>query len=372
MRPKGVWANIVIVTAGSGNELAKKVNVVDQPNKSDWTALYQAAITFKETAPWKWIGNEDLFAVENPDNAEMGYCSILGAGGEEFGLGMFLGEDGYHRYIKVISEEVDPENPENLEESIMARSISMLLVDRNTLQKEDHEVIRSLGLRFHGRKAWPFFRAQCPGYVPWFLEKGEARFLTAVLDQALTVANEVRSGTLDWSLQRANLVLTRYYRDGRWLEEWRKAPAPSQKREERADSIDAVKEVELHLFANQAAKVNESWELDIFVLPIPIGSQSERPYFPICFLVVERNLGLVLDTNLTKPWLTILEKQDEVIQMLRKVNRIPNEIRVKSNKVRRIVEPITSILGIKLRLRSLPMLEQVKASLHKHLSGRYT
>jgi len=344
---------------------------MNQPNKSEWVALYQAAIMFKEAAPWEWMGNGDLFAVENPDNAEMGYCSILGAGGEEFGLGMFLGEDGYHRYIKVISEEVDPENPEDLEESIMARSISMLLVDRNTLQKEDHEVIRSLGIRFRGRKAWPFFRTQWPGYVPWFLEKGEARFLSAALDQALTVANEVRSGTLDWPLQRENLVLTRYYRDGRWLEEWRKAPAPSQKREEHADSIDAVKEAELHLFSNRASKVNESWELDIFMLPVPIGTVSERPYFPSCFLVVERKLGLVLGANLTKPWLTTAEKQDEVIRILKKVNQIPSEIRVKSNKVRRIVEPITSILGIKLQVRSLPMLEQAKASLHKHLSGRY-
>ena len=101
-----------------------------------------------------------------------------------------------------------------------------------------------------------------------------------------------------------------------------------------------------------------------------IGLRSERPHFPLCFLAVETKLGLVLDTNLTEPWLTFSEKQGEVIQILRKAKQLPREIRVKSDKVRRIVEPITSILGIKLQVASLPMLEQAKASLDEHLSGR--
>lgn len=340
-----------------------------EPNKGDWSSLYEAAVAFQQVAPWEWMGNEDLFAVENPDNHEMGYCSILGSGGIEFGLGMLVGDDGYDRYIRLISGEIEPED---LEESIMMRGISMLFVDRDVLQKEDREVIRALGLRFRGRNAWPFFRSRRPGYVPWFLEKSEARFFAAVLHQALAVANDVRNGKLNfWAPERENLVLTRCYRGGNWLGEWRKAPAPRKKEEEPAESIDTVKAAELHLFSNQASKVSEVWELDIFILPIPIGSESKRPYFPSCFLIVERNLGLVLDTSLTKPWLTTAEKQDEVTQLLRRVNRIPAEIRVKSNKVRRTVEPITSILGIKLRVSSLPMLEQAKASLHKHLSGRY-
>jgi hypothetical protein len=97
----------------------------------------------------------------------------------------------------------------------------------------------------------------------------------------------------------------------------------------------------------------------------------ERPHFPICFLAVETKLGLILGANLTEPWLTFSEKQEEVIQIMRKANQLPLEIRVKSDKARRIVEPITRILGIKLRVGSLPMLEQAKTSLDEHLSGRY-
>ena len=129
-----------------------------------------------------------------------------------------------------------------------------------------------------------------------------------------------------------------------------------------------MKEAELHLLSSQVSKVSRTWELDIFMLPIPIGSASERPYFPSCFLLVDTNLGPVLGAKLTTPWLTTAEKQDKVTQILRNVNQIPSEIRVKSSKVKGIVEPVADILGVKLRVGPLPMLEQAKASLHGHLS----
>ena len=48
-----------------------------------WKALYQAAIEFKTIKPWTWLGEEQVFGVQNPANGKIGYCCILG-GGEEF------------------------------------------------------------------------------------------------------------------------------------------------------------------------------------------------------------------------------------------------------------------------------------------------
>ena len=342
---------------------------MNEPSKGDWSMLYQAAIAFQQAAPWEWMDNEDLFAVENPDNGEVGYCSILGSGGEEFGLGVFVGDDGYDRYARLIAEEAEPED---LDESIMAPLLTMLFVDRNELHKKDREVIRSLGLSFRGRNAWPLFRSQRPGYMPWYLEKEEALFLTVAVQQALVVADEVRGGKLDLlENEPENLILTHFYRDGRWHEEWRKAPKLGQQQETYAENIDPIKEVELHLLRGRSDALSGRWELDIFALPIPIGPGSGRPHFPLCFLAVEAKLGLILGANLTEPWLTFSEKQDEVIQILKKANELPLEIRVKSDKVRRVVEPITRVLGIKLRVGSLPMLEHAKASLDEHLSRRH-
>jgi hypothetical protein len=341
---------------------------VNEPMKEDWSALYQTAIAFQQAAPWKWVDNEGLFAVENPDDGEVAYCAILGSGGEEFGLGISLGQDGYERYTKLMADEGERDD---FEENIMMRGMGMFFVDRDVLQKEDSAIIRSLGLSFRGRNAWPFFRSQRPGYVPWFLEKQEVLFFTTAIDQALVVADEVRCGKLDLLKEQPdNLILTRLYRDAKWHEEWRKVPKLGQEPEARVENIDLVKEAELHLLASRAGALSGRWELDIFLLPMPIGPKSERPYFPLCFFAVETKQGMVLGVNLTEPWLTFSERQDEVIQILRKVNQLPIEIRVKSNEVKKIVEPIASILGIKIRIVSLPMLEQAKAGVDEYLSGR--
>jgi hypothetical protein len=205
------------------------------------------------------------------------------------------------------------------------------------------------------------------------LEKEEALFFTTAIHQALVIARQVRNGELDLSEREPeNFVFTRCYRDGRWLGEWNKAPAPARRREAHAKNIHAIKAAELHLLSSRASKVSETWELDIFVLPIAIRpSAFERPYFPSCFLVVEKNQGLVLDSNLTEPWLTVTEKQDEVIKILKNTKRLPHEIRGKSGKIKEIVEPITTLLGINLRVSPLPMLEQAKESLCRRFSQRY-
>lgn len=43
-------------------------NIENKPTGEEWADLYQAAIGFKRVAPWQWMTDEDLFAVENPSD----------------------------------------------------------------------------------------------------------------------------------------------------------------------------------------------------------------------------------------------------------------------------------------------------------------
>ncbi len=340
---------------------------MSQPSKSDWAAIYQAAMEFQQASAWEWMDSEDLFAVEDPSSGQMGYCSVLGSGQEEFGLGVFLGDAGYHGYLNMVLGEAEPAN---LDEGVKLPLLTVLFSDRGDLEKKDLDVIRSLGLHFRGKGAWPLFRSQLPGYLPWFLEKDEVLFLANVIHQTLIVANRVSKDELDlFAEDKDGLVLTRYYREGNWMEEWRKPPEPKDDLPEQTEPIGAVNEAQLHLLHSSAKKLSGTWELDIFMLPIPIGTPSDRPYFPTCFLAVERNQGLIMGTEMTGPFSTPRQKQDEIIKILEKVGQLPKEIRVKADKMRPIVEPITAILGINLRVGPLPVLEAAKAGLFQHLPG---
>ena len=337
-----------------------------KPLKGDWEKLYQTTLKFYQMAPWTWMEDEDLFAVENPVGGELGYCSILGHGQETFGMDIFLGDPGYARYLEIISSESAAEDSE---ETLMTPTLLLLFGKRTELQKEELEVIHSLGLQFRGKNAWPLFRSLRPGYAPYFLEKEEAVYLTAALEQALVVADKVRREGLDlFEEVDEDLVFTRYYRNGEWKEEWRRPKYLPPDISPKSEPASATNEAELLLLRNSAGKLDGSWEMDIFTLPFATGPASQRPYFPLCFLAVDRKQGLIINTSCTESWLSPSQKQDTVLQILKKARPLPQEIWVKSAKIKAVIEPITHSLGINLRIGSLSLLEEVKASLHDHLS----
>jgi len=57
----------------------------------EWKALYEAALEFKELAPWNWMNDTDFFGVKDPVSGEIGYCCIMGAAGEYYALGLYSG-----------------------------------------------------------------------------------------------------------------------------------------------------------------------------------------------------------------------------------------------------------------------------------------
>jgi hypothetical protein len=299
------------------------------PSLSEWAKLYQIADQFQKVSPWTWMVNGDLLAVVNPQNGEVGYCSILGNGKEEFGLGIFLGDKGYRRYLSIFSDEP---SIEEFDEIIMTPMLSLLFANREDLQTQDIEVIRSLGLKFRGKNAWPLFRSQKPGYTPWFLEKEEAIFLTVAIEQVLAIAGKVRDDELDlYEGVDDDLVFTRYYSDGKWKEDWRK-PELSQRSslKDPEESTTIVNEAELFLLRNSFHRQGGSWELDISILPIPIGTKSNRPYFPLCFLAIERQQGTVIGVEMNEPWVTQSQQREVFIKILKNAGQLPRDIRVKS------------------------------------------
>ena len=348
-----------------GRKLMTKENISKKnPTKEDWEGLYQAAIRFKENSPWVWMENGDLFAVENPFDGETGYCSVLGNGGQEFGLVLFLGAEGYNAYMRLMMDESETVRPEPILDTC---ALSVLFVNRDELARPDMAVIRSLGLNFRGNNAWPLFRSQRPGYLPWYLEKEEALFLTSALQQAVNVVIRVRDNDLDlFAGSDADLVLTRYFYEGQWLDEWRK-PRVAEEQVRVSVTLDKERLRRLH---DATGKKSGSWELDLFILPAAIDSGTGRPYYPNCILAVERNQGLIVGTDLLGPGLSLKEKQEAFIRLLEKATPLPQEIRVGNKEVGQLVEPVAEELGISISIAPLRLLGHARRSLFEHVSRK--
>lgn len=63
-------------------------------SKEVWQELYGAARDFRNVECWDWMSDSDIFGFLNPESGEIGYCCVLGAFGEVFGLVVYLGTEG--------------------------------------------------------------------------------------------------------------------------------------------------------------------------------------------------------------------------------------------------------------------------------------
>ena len=160
-----------------------------------WDELYKQAIKFKKLTSWKWMYDSDLFGVQDPESGEVGYCCILGAAGQVFGLAVYLGDEGLKGYFKGL-EWAD--NPTDGEDILHFKKCFLLSFEnRSGLETPDFEVIKGLGLQFQGRNAWPLFRYYEPGYHPWYLTADQVRYLTLCLEQANEVVLRFKKELFD-------------------------------------------------------------------------------------------------------------------------------------------------------------------------------
>ena len=300
------------------------------PSIQEWKDLYDAAIEFKKLKCWDWMWDTDLFGVQNPVTGEIGYCCVMGGAGEHFALAVYQGSEGLNGYLALQSGENYP----SLEDILSLQKLLMAsFEDRNILQKEDIQLIKKFDLKFSGSNSWPLFRSYKPGCYPWYLTGEEARYLTLCLWQAIDVSLRFKDDSEMLTPPTENHYLIRVPKKDEtslsWRDEWIE-PLPLKKAEFIVEPIDTdrLEEIKSRIPNGQGV-----WEL-----AKPAECMSE---FPGQFLKLAENY-----------------------------KSLPQEILVNKEETFKLLEPITSELGIKLRrVKKLKMLEDAKESMSKFTAG---
>lgn len=105
-----------------------------QPSHQDLKFLYSAAIEFRNAAPWDWMRDSDLFGVHDPVSGETGYCCVMGAAGEHYALGVYLGGEGLAGILRILSGEFYPHHEETL---FVQKCLMASFEDRTYLTSEE-------------------------------------------------------------------------------------------------------------------------------------------------------------------------------------------------------------------------------------------
>ena len=366
-----------------------------------WKNLYDAALAFRDIAPWEWMSDSDVFGVQNPEDGEIGYCCVLGELGEVLGLVVYLGTKGLEQHRNIQSGKLHAGSPEFI---YRQHCLTAWFGDRNELDKTDLKVVKQLGLKFHGSNAWPQFRTFQPGYYPWHLTESEARYLTLCLEQTRDVALCLEKDP-DWlSAPNKNYYLVRVPVDEpsqsgkahenspaaqpavsnssmgqqlllnpfdephgwQWKNEWLK-PAPLIRAKVLPCSID---EVRLQRIKNTTQAQHGIWEVDAFYTPNPVDGDN-RPFFPYTYLCADHESGFLFDSVLAEPSMWQPEFCQAFLKGIETNKLLPNTLWVRKEELRELFEPVATRLRIEVRLtKKLPAIDRAKRELFKFLKSR--
>jgi Domain of unknown function (DUF6930) len=331
--------------------------------------LLETAAEFSQARCWEWMGDTNIFGVQNPDNGEVGYCCVMGNAGQLFGLAVYLGSQGLLSYEMAATGVLEPDDIELLS---YLRCLMVDFEDRSALRAYDLELIKSSGLKFRGRKSWPRFSSYMPGYVPWKLTTEEARFLTIAIRQALAVALRFKedkalldspdpgevffvrvpvkeSGALTWSdewLEPATLDVENY-------------------------PLNGTEEVRLRRIARRISLRPGTWEIDVFLSSMIIGEKTEpeeRPSFGRVFLCVDHDSYAILDSLVASPADGLAGFRIHLIQLLETHLSAPENLLVRRREIFDLLQPVAEKLGFGLSLTaSLTAVDQAQEALMEFL-----
>jgi len=316
------------------------------PSMEEWQRLYDVALEFKKLECWDWMYDDDLFGVQNPEDSEIGYCCIMGNLGEMFAIAVYLGAEGLEGYLKIESGEIGEIDPDavHYQKCLMAS-----FEDRDYLEKEDLQLIKKLGLRFRGRNEWPMFRSYMPGYVPWFLTKKEALFLTTAIEQSIDVALRFREDEGLLTSPGGNEYLVRVPDKIEdivlWEDRWMK-PAPAGKTRVFDDRVD---EVRIQKIKSKAVRTDAIWEIEIAFSPTPIREKKERPYFPRILAIMDHRSMIALDFYMFEISSDASKFRNHFLDFLEKNGALPQEILIRKEETLQLIAPIASLLKIHVR-----------------------
>lgn len=356
-----------------------------------WKNLYAAADAFRDIACWEWMSDSELFGVKNPESGEIGYCCVLGALGEIYGLVVYLGSEGLEQHRKIQSGKLHAGSPD------FAYNQSCLTAwfgDRRDLDKTDLRVVKELGLKFRGSDSWPQFRSLLPGYLPWYLTEAEAKFLALCLEQARQVALHFERDPSWLTAPAKNLYLVRVPAEKtaehspspslssgqqtlfpeviespvyEWNSQWL-VPAPLIKATVSPFPID---EVRLQRVKKNSQAHPGIWEIDAFYTPAPVD-EGNRPFFPYTLLCADQSSGLILGTVLAEPSTWESEFPKTFLDSVEGHKLLPHELSFRREELRELFGPLANQLGIAVKLtKKLPAVDRAKRELLKFMDKRH-
>ncbi|MEL3960191.1 plasmid pRiA4b ORF-3 family protein [Lysinibacillus endophyticus] len=348
----------------SEEQLMDRENNRSNVGSTSWYTLLDLIDEYKELQPWKWMDDDQIFIVQDPETEVLVFCSVLGKAGIEYGLAAFIGDKG-HTFLQGLNKL---ENA-NSKFFMKQRSVHLSFSNRDELAPEDYQLLKAHGRSYRGKNQWPQVRSFVPGFYPWFLNDEEVRLLAIVLEQTIQVCKISKQNPYIIGMDEG----THYY--ARVLNEktnkWESGEITLHPNENyRKDLPLYINDIEIMKLKKVTKKLNTSVEFDCgyFITPVQ-DFPDERPYYPKMVLAVDKKRGMILFNDLMNLQNEVEAAQIGFVNFILQMESVPREVFV-NKETAQSIQPIAKMLNVKLIIvNSLPIIEEVYEDMEMMFKG---
>lgn len=321
-----------------------------------WGALYETATRLKERKPWEKFWDMDLIGVRKGAAEDTVFFSILGRGGDCYGITVYKGYDGLNRYLMMLMRE-------RMELSVdftmfNQKNLTCYWGNRDELTDKQRKVIKDLGYTYRGKNQWLYFMSYEPGYWPYNLDEEEVLRMSGYLRDLETALEYYDRSDAQVDFKNGNMFLATFDEEkGAW--NFGEEPLPFV--EYRIRNL-IITDDELLSDLSKAPKCEAVLEADISALGASVTDKKyDRPANPALPLLGNAGSGTILKFEMPEPEEDpMVSLADMVIGFIFRYGS-PKEIRVSNDIIGSGLAQICEVCKIKLRrVKRLPGLESFK------------
>jgi hypothetical protein len=322
---------------------------------------YDLSDRLYQLAPWDWMDETRLIAIENPQTSVRDHISIMGQAGNHYSLALYRGLEARRRF-NLIQEARDLPQEDILALILDTPQLQCSFSERTDLFKSEFAAIKQAGKKYRG-EAWPSFRSFRPGRCPIPAAPDEVEWLCTAIENVLEVAPTLAEGadTFRYEAGRPE-ILTRVCDQGAWKSIWTQDDSTLHAYPRPAADEFLLEKIRLHARAVPL-------ETQFMLLPDPVGKSRETSIFPYLLLIVEPKSHFIIGVKTFSVEETSYEDlmasiPTELLRLCDKNSIRPASMAVTSPATHALLSQTAQALGIRCDLKKrLPALEQAVHSL---------
>lgn len=323
----------------------------------NWKKLYEIASAIKEIKPWEYFWDMDIIYLEDEDV----YISVLGRGGETYGISVYEGEKGFDKFKILASQQ--QLNISSHMAMYLQDNLTCYWGNREELSKKQRDIIKDLGYKYRGKNQWLYFISCKTNYMPYNLDSDEVERMIKYLSGLKKAIDTYIAESPQIDFEEGNM-LCYSVKQNKISSKGITFGNVGFSAIQIADNVELVNELK------KLPKSLGTVELDILPMFIGINDKSyDRPANPTMCMIVDKKSRMILAGELSTPQTGIFSNAANTFIKAFFAYGLPKRIEISNSIVGSFFAEICDALNIKMVYKdSLPAIEEAQESM-MHFMG---